>query len=139
MVRIILAAVAGFIAWSIMWIGSDQVLMTAMPDWYGAHQLAFEKATINNDPFTAETTILVMHLVRSILITIMSGFLAAVIAGENRRSPLILGVLLLLFGIAIQGMYWNYLPVWYHLIFLALLIPMAIVGGKLKSSPAVSA
>ncbi|MDM7923489.1 MAG: hypothetical protein QUS14_14420 [Pyrinomonadaceae bacterium] len=139
MVRIILAAVAGFIAWSIMWIGSDQVLMTAMPDWYGAHQLAFEKATKNNDPFTAETTILVMHLVRSILITIMSGFLAAVIAGENRRSPLILGVLLLLFGIAIQGMYWNYLPVWYHLIFLALLIPMAIVGGKLKSSPAVSA
>ena len=139
MFRIILAAVAGFIAWSILWIGSDQVLMSAMADWYGAHQLAFEKAMMNKEPFAADTTILVMHIVRSIIISIMSGFLAAMIAGENRRSPVILGVLLLLFGIAIQAMAWNYLPVWYHLIFLALLIPMTIVGGKLKSSSAISA
>lgn len=134
MVRIILAAVAGFIAWSILWVGSDQVLMSVMPDWYGAHQLGFERAMTNKEAFTPDTTILIMHIVRSIVISIMSGFLAAIIAGENRRSTLILGVLLLLFGIFVEAMAWNYLPLWYHLVFLALLIPMTVLGGRLKTS-----
>lgn len=134
MVRIILAAIAGFIAWSILWIGSDQVLMSAMPDWYGAHQLGFERAMTNKEAFVPDTTILIMHIIRSIVVSIMSGFLAAIIAGENRRSTLILGVLLLLFGIFVEVMAWNYLPLWYHLVFLALLIPMTVLGGRLKSS-----
>lgn len=134
MVRIILAAIAGFIAWSILWIGSDQVLMSAMPDWYGAHQLGFERAMTNKEAFVPDTTILIMHIIRSIVVSIMGGFLAAIIAGENRRSTLILGVLLLLFGIFVEVMAWNYLPLWYHLVFLALLIPMTVLGGRLKSS-----
>lgn len=139
MVRIILAAIAGFIAWSILWVGSDQVLMSAMPDWYGAHQLGFERAMTNKEAFAPDMTILVMHIVRSIIISIMSGFLAAMIAGENRRSPLILGVLLLLFGIMVEVMAWNYLPIWYHIVFLALLIPMTLLGGRLKSSAPAAA
>ena len=95
MIRTILAAVAGFIAWSILWIGSDQVMMSAMPDWYGAHQLAAGRALNNKEAFTADGTILLLHIVRSILFSIMSGFLAAVIAGENRRAPVLLGILLL--------------------------------------------
>lgn len=139
MVRIILAAIAGFIAWSILWVGSDQVLMSAMPDWYGAHQLGFERAMTNKEEFVPDNTILLMHIVRSIIISIMSGFLAAMIAGENRRSTLVLGVLLLLFGLMVEIMAWNYLPVWYHIIFLALLIPMTMLGGWLKTSQPASA
>lgn len=134
MVRIILAAIAGFIAWSIIWVGSDQVLISALPDWYGAHQLGFEKAMTNKETFVPDNTILVMHIVRSIIISIMSGFLTAVIAGENRRSTLVLGVLLLLFGLMVEIMAWSYLPVWYHVVFLALLIPMTLLGGRLKST-----
>lgn len=29
---------------------------------------------------------------------------------------------------------WPYVPVWYHVIFTALLIPMAIMGGRLKTA-----
>lgn len=132
MVKIVLGVIAGFIAWSIIWVGSDQVLMMASPSWYGAHQLGFEKAMVNQEPFTADTTILFMHLARAIVITLMSGFLAAFVSGENRRAPLILGVILLLVGITVQMMAWNYIPVWYHLVFLALLIPVSVIGGKLK-------
>ena len=132
MLRIILGVVAGFIAWSIVWVGSDQVLISLSPAWYGAHQVGFQAAMFNQQPFTPDTSILLMHLVRSVLISIMAGFIAAVVAGENRRSPLALGIVLLLFGIAVQAMAWSYLPVWYHLIFLLLLIPMTILGGKLK-------
>ena len=137
MLKIVLGVIAGFVAWSILWVGSDQVLMTVSPMWYGDHQLRFALAMANQEPFDADTTILAMHIVRSIIISIMSGFLAAFVAGENRRTPFALGVLLLLFGLMVEVMVWSYLPVWYHLIFLALLIPMTMLGGKLKKVPAM--
>ena len=132
MLRVILAVIAGFIAWSIMWIGSDQVLMMLSPGWYGAHQEAFQKAMFNKSEFTPDNTILIMHLVRAVIITLMSGFLAAFIARGNKNAPLGLGILLFLFGAMVQAIAWNYIPVWYHIVFLALLIPVSIIGGRLK-------
>ena len=134
MVRIILGIVAGFVTWSIIWVGSDQVLMSIWPDWYGAHQLAFEKAMFNKETFEPDRTILCMHLIRSVIVSIMSGFIAAVVAGESKRAPMVLGFILLLVGIMVQAMAWNYIPVWYHLLFLVLLIPMTILGGKMRAS-----
>ena len=95
MLRVILGIVAGFIAWSILWVGSDQVIMMLSPGWYGAHQLGFEKAMTNKSEFTPDNTILIMHLIRAVIITLMSGYLAAFIARGNRNAPLGLGILLL--------------------------------------------
>jgi hypothetical protein len=134
MVRIILGVVAGFIAWSILWVGSDQVLMASI-GWYGQHQLAFQRAMFNGDPFEASTTILFMHLVRSVVISLISGYLAALVSGENRRSPLALGIVLLLFGLMVQITAWRYIPIWYHFLFLFLLIPVTVAGGKLRKAP----
>ena len=133
MVRIILGVIAGFIAWSIIWVGSDQVLISASKDWYGAHQYAFQNAMINETAFTPDNTILIMHLVRSIITSLMAGFLAAFVAGENRKAPLALGILLLVFGLMVQMMAWSYLPIWYHVIFLGLLVPVTVAGGRLRS------
>ena len=132
--RMILAVIAGFVAWSIIWVGSDQVLMSIWPDWYGAHQREFEFAFQSGGEFSPDRTVLVMHIVRSVIISIMAGFLAAAISGENRRTPVILGVILFLFGCLVQVMAWNYLPLWYHMLFLALLVPMTVLGGKMKTS-----
>ncbi len=33
-----------------------------------------------------------MHLVRSIIISLMAGFIAAFVANENRKAPLALGI-----------------------------------------------
>ena len=131
MVRIILGVIAGFIAWSIIWLGSEKALSAIWPEWYGAHQLAFQAAVANGGTFTADTTILLMNIVRGSIVSVISGFLAALIAGENRRSPLILVVLLVAFGLVIVAMSWSYVPLWYHIVFTALLIPMPMVGGKL--------
>jgi hypothetical protein len=42
----------------------------------------------------------------------------------------------LLLGLALLKavMSWPYVPIWYHVIFTAILLPMAILGGKLKSA-----
>jgi hypothetical protein len=132
MVRKIVGVIAGFIAWSIMWLGSEKALSAIWPEWHGAHQVAFEAAVANGGAFTADTTILLMNLVRGSIVSVISGYLAALITGENRRSPLILGVLLVAFGLFVVVSSWSYVPVWYHIIFTALLIPMTMVGAKLK-------
>lgn len=137
MVKIVLGVIAGFIAWSIMWIGSDQVLINTI-DWYGVHQLAFEKAMINKEPFTASMTVLLMNIGRAVIISLLAGFLAAVVANENRYSTLVLGILLIAFGAMVEVIAWNYLPVWYHVVFLVLLIPVTVIGGKLRTVTSAS-
>jgi len=132
MVRIILGVVVGFIVWSILWIGSDQVLMNLSKDWYGVHQLEFERAVYNGTPFMADTTIVLTRLIISVIASLMSGFIAAFVARESSKAPLALGVLLLLVGIMFQVMVWNYMPVWFHVAFLLLLIPVTVIGGKLR-------
>jgi hypothetical protein len=64
----------------------------------------------------------------------MAGFLAAVIAGENRRSTLILGIILLAVGVAVQIHLWNVFPSWFHLILWLLLVPSTILGGRMKQT-----
>lgn len=137
MVKIVLGVIAGFIAWSIMWVGSDQVLINTI-DWYGVHQLAFEKAMINKEPFTVNVTVLAMNIGRSVIISILAGFLAAVVANENRYSTFVLGILLFAFGAMVEVIAWNYLPVWYHVVFLVLLIPVTVIGGKLRTVTSAS-
>jgi len=133
MVRIVLGAIAGFVSWLIVWVGSEKVLSVVGPEWFGAHQLAFEAAITNGGPFTADTTLLLTQIVLASMVSVISGFLAALIARENKRAPLILGYLLLALGLLKVVMSWPYVPIWHHIIFLTLLIPMAIIGGRLKS------
>ena len=133
MVRIVLGFIAGFFAWMIVWFGSEKILSAIWPA-FGVHQQAFEEAIKNGGQFTADTTMLLTHIVLGSIVSVMSGFLAALIAGENIRAPLVLGFLLLAVGLLKVVMSWPYVPIWYHVIFTAVLLPMAILGGKLKTT-----
>ena len=133
MVRIVLGVIVGFFAWLIVWVVSEKVLSALWPA-FGVHQHAFEEVVKNGGQFTANTTMLLTHIVVGSLIAVMSGFLAALIAGGNKRAPLVLGVLLLALGLLKVILSWPYVPIWYHVIFTALLIPMAIMGGKLVTT-----
>ena len=134
MVRIVLGVLAGFFAWAIVWVGSEKILSAIWPEGFGAHQRAFEEAVKNGGEFTADTNMLLTHIVLGSIVSAIAGFLAALIAGENKRAPLILGFLLLAFGLLKVVMSWPYVPIWYHVIFTAILLPMTIMGGRLKTT-----
>ena len=134
MLRMVLGVVAGFFSWAIVWFGSEKILSAISPGWFGAHQAAFQAAIEHGSPFTADSTILLIHIVLGSIVSVISGFLAALIAGENKRAPLVLGFLLLAFGLLKVVMSWPYVPIWYHVIFTAILLPMTIMGGKLKTT-----
>jgi hypothetical protein len=133
MLRIVLGVISGFIAWLIVWVGTEKILSAVWPA-FGVHQRAFEEA-VKNGPdasgFTADTTMLLTHIVVGSIVAVMAGSVAALIARENTRAPLSLGFLLLALGLLKAVMSWPYVPVWYHVIFTAILLPMAIMGGKL--------
>jgi hypothetical protein len=128
-----LGVIAGFVAWLVLWVGSEQVLSAIWPEGYGAHQQAFQAAIENGGPFTANTRLLLIQIALGSVVSMASGFLAALVAGESARAPRILGFVLLALGLLKAAMSWPYVPIWYHVIFTALLLPMTIAGGKLRS------
>jgi hypothetical protein len=133
MLRIVLGVIGGFIGWMIVFIGIEKIISALWPA-FGTNQKAFEEAVKNGagaSAFAADTTMLLTQLVLGTIVSVMAGSLAALIAGENSKAPLIAGCLLLAMGIAKTIMSRQYVPVWYHIIFTAMLLPLAIVGGKL--------
>jgi hypothetical protein len=130
MLRIALGVIAGFVAWLLVWVGVEKIISAVWPA-FGVHQRAFQDAITNGGEFTANSTMLLIHIVIGSIVSVMSGAIAALIAGENARAPLFVGILLLAMGILKAVMSWPYVPSWYHIIFTAILLPMAVIGGKL--------
>jgi hypothetical protein len=125
--RAALAVFVGFAVWSILWVGGNQALAAALPEHFA------------EDGSTAHAGLLVGILGMSVLWSVLSGWLTASVGrATGPRLPLILGVVLLAVGLAVQIGYWDVMPVWYHLAFLALLVPGCLVGGRLRA-PAVAA
>jgi hypothetical protein len=133
MLRIVLGVVAGFIAWMTLWVGIEKIISAIWPA-FGAHQKAFEEAIKNGGQFTAETSALLTHIVLGSIVSVIAGALAALVAGENSRAPLFAGILLLAMGLLKAYMSWPYVPIWYHIIFTLMLLPLAIIGGRLISN-----
>jgi uncharacterized membrane protein YeaQ/YmgE (transglycosylase-associated protein family) len=104
-----------------LWVGIDAVLKGVWTDY---------NRSVEAMSFSAAQ--LVVPLILSAVCSIIAGFVAALIAKENSKSPLILGILLLVVGIFVQIAVWDKIPLWYHLTFWILLIPMTIFGGKLR-------
>lgn len=121
MLQMILGIFVGFVVWSILWVGSDALLKAVWTDYA-------ESVNAGNFSFG----ILMLSLVRSIICSVLAGYITASIATDSSKAVPILGVLLLIVGILVQAGVWKSIPIWYHLIFLILLIPMTILGGMIK-------
>lgn len=121
MLRVILGIIVGFFVWSILWVGFDALLRAIWTSYdEGAKTMTFSSA------------MLIVPLVLSAVVSIVSGFVAALISRKNSKAPLILGILLLIVGIFVQLSVWDKIPLWYHLAFWILLVPMTMFGGNLK-------
>jgi hypothetical protein len=114
--------VAGFILWSVLWLGLNQLLL-----------VLGVLAPPTNEPLTDTTPLLVL-LVSSVVISLASGWATARIVGFPwALSAVVLGVLLLLTGIFVQIKLWYLIPLWYHVSFLLLLIPMTFLGARMQA------
>lgn len=117
----IIAVAVGFLSWSVLWIGSEPVIAAVAPGIAPGDGLS-----------NITDGYLALKVILSVIFSFVSGYLSSTFAGESRSAPLILGVVLLLVGIGVQASVWTPLPLWYHLTFLILLLPMTLLGGRLR-------
>lgn len=116
----IIAVVVGFILWSVCWLSYNFTLMKL--DVLPADQ---------SQPVLGMAPLLAL-LFGSVVISLVSGYVAARIAPAASSLPvLVLGLLLLAVGIVFQSQSWRLMPLWYHLSFMALLIPFCYLGAWL--------
>lgn len=121
MIRNILAVVAGNLAWSALWLGSNALLKSA-------GQLPSDPAARIESAST-----LSFLLVNSVVFSIIAGLLAATIStGQSYWPVVVLCGVQLAMGIFFQLQSWKLMPVWYHLSFLFLLVPTTLFGAWLR-------
>jgi len=114
---------AGFVIWAILWIAYNTILRKA----------AILTSNVSEPIYAVKP--LMLLLFGSVLISAVSGYCCALIARSATLGPVaVLGLLLLAVGIFFQSQYWRLMPLWYHLSFLILLIPLCFVGASLRIS-----
>ena len=119
--RSILAVIAGSITWMVTALGTDAVVMSLFPHWY------------NNGGRVESVPVLLFAASYSLLFSVLGGYVTALIARRSEvKHAFILGVLQLLMGIMATIKFWDTAPAWYHVTFLALLIPANLLGGQLR-------
>ena len=81
------------------------------------------------------TSYLIIALVLSAGYGLFSGYGAAWIAGTSERKLSVgAGIALLIVGLGVQISAWDAIPVWWHVIFLAMLVPVCMYGASLRKS-----
>lgn len=121
-VRLALAVLAGAAVWAVLWNAGS----------LGA-QAIFPEVLAPDRPIT-ETLALLGYIAYSVVLSVLAGFVTAVAAGrEPMRAVWALAALQLGLGVVFEISYWSLMPVWYHLIFLALIVPATVYGGVLRA------
>ena len=111
--------------WSVLWVGGNAGIATATPE------------SFNENGSTDSVVVLAVLLVLSAALSILAGYVTATTSrSQGLVQVAIAGAILLAIGIFVQMQYWDVMPVWYHLIFLALLLPVVLAGGKLRLAKA---
>jgi hypothetical protein len=119
-VRGLFAVAAGFAATNVLSLLADHLFRALVPESFREQGL--------------DVRGLILTLGANALCGVLGGYVAARIA--TRRHVLhatALGVLMLVVSIAATAFFWDRAPVWFHLTTLALTVPVAMLGGKIRT------
>lgn len=117
--RSFLGILLGFVLWTVLWLAGSFAIGLACPG-------AFPKA---GEFQVSDRNALLALLLLAAVCSLGAGCVAARRAGRGARAVSILGGILLAVGAAVEAANWKVMPVWYHLAFLALLVPLTLLGG----------
>lgn len=123
MLRSVLSIIAGASVWAVLWVLSNVGLANAAPEQI-------------REGFPVDSPgVLLTLLLLSVMFSVIAGFITAAVADRKEISHVLaLGALQLSLGIYFQTQAWDLMPLWYHLTFLALLIPGNVAGGWFRLS-----
>lgn len=123
MVRAIVSVIVGYALWTAGWLAGNALLFPAAT------------AAAGRGERVDGVGVLLGLLALSVGCSLAAGAAAGALA-RRTRPVLVLAVLLLLTGVGVQASVWARMPVWYHLPFLALLVPATLLGSRFSAGPA---
>ena len=126
MKRPILAIVVGLVVWVVVISLLDRGLRLLVAGYAAAEPI-----------FSFTLGMLVLRLVIAAVTSLIAGAAAAWIAPSSPRVPALVGATLLVAFIPIHVRLFSLFPLWYHLVFLATLIPLVMLGARLARVRAV--
>lgn len=120
MLRQGLLVIAGLAIWSVVWLVGNAVLIEL-------HVLPHGPTT----PVQEEGALLAL-LVAAACASLSAGYIAAMVNPSTSMQPVTaLGALLVVVGAIVQSNHLHLMPMWYHVAFLALLLPVCLAGARL--------
>ena len=118
MAKTVVGIVAGLVSWFV--VGTiGNLLLRALWPGYAEVEIAMR--------FTL--AMLFARLLLGGVSSVCSGFALARITKGSRRSAMVLGALLTALFIPVHYRLWDKFPLWYHLLFLASLFPLTVLGA----------
>lgn len=122
MLRNALSIVLGYAFWTGLWLGGNALMFSAASEQMAAEEGIHELGTLLG----------VLGL--SVVCSLCAGFVTAKVALGKTMPVTMMAFLLLVTGIMVQRMVWDLMPLWYHVFFLLLLLPMVRVGARLSKT-----
>ena len=120
--RTIGAVLAGAAAWAVPWLGGNAALAALLPDTIVAGQQV-----------TSLGLLLFLIAYGGVALSLLAGYVTAAVKGPDAMGAVrILAAFQMALGLLFEITGWALTPVWYHLVFLACIIPMTLAGGKLR-------
>jgi len=121
MVRTILGAIAGLLAWAVVVTAIDIGLRHAMTGYAAA------------EPLMAYTLpMMIARLAMAVVTSLIAGAVVGWVAPASRIAPWITGLVMLALFLPVHIRIWPHFPVWYHLFFLLTLAPLVALGARLR-------
>ena len=121
MTKMIAGIVAGLIAWTIVATIGNLMFRVAWPGYAEAEiSMMFTLA------------MMVARLLLGALSSLCAGFVVAWITKRNGTGAKVLGIVVTAMFFPVHYVLWDKFPIWYHVIFLASLFPLTLLGAKLS-------
>jgi hypothetical protein len=120
MIKMIAGIVAGLIAWIIVATIGNLMFRVAWPGYAEAEiSMMFTLA------------MMVARLLLGTLSSLCAGFVVAWITKRNGMGAKVLGIVVTAMFFPVHYLLWDKFPIWYHVIFLASLFPLTLLGARL--------
>ena len=121
MIKMIAGIVAGLIAWIVVATIGNLMFRVASPGYAEAEiSMMFTLA------------MMVARLLLGALSSLCAGFVVAWITKRNGTGAKVLGIVVTAMFFPVHYVLWDKFPIWYHVIFLASLFPLTLLGAKLS-------